>query len=104
MWAAASIRRHVAGIVAFAPSASRRAAPAEYTSDLFWVVLIWLLFSWRFAVTAVPLFPASTTRRIVIDYWLRQGTGLVAAPLPRRAPTQCWSRCQQCSTATRAGS
>ena len=43
------------GILAFAPIGFAPGSTAEYTADLFWVVLISLLFSWVFAVTAVPL-------------------------------------------------
>ena len=45
----------VVGILAFAPIGFAPGSTAEYTSDLFWVVLISLLFSWVFAITAVPL-------------------------------------------------
>ena len=45
----------VVGILAFAPIGLAPGAIAEFTSHLFWVVLISLLFSWVFAVTAVPL-------------------------------------------------
>ncbi len=44
------------GIIAFAPIGFAPGSTAEYTGDLFWVVLISLLFSWVFAITAVPLF------------------------------------------------
>lgn len=44
------------GIVAFAPIGLAPGSTAEYTGHLFWVVLISLLFSWVFAITAVPLF------------------------------------------------
>ena len=43
------------GIVAFAPIGLASGATAEYTGDLFRVLLISLLFSWLFAVTAAPL-------------------------------------------------
>ena len=45
----------VVGILAFAPIGLASGSTAEYTGHLFWVVLISLLFSWVFAVTAVPL-------------------------------------------------
>ncbi len=44
------------GIIAFAPIGFAPGSTAEYTGDLFWVVMISLLFSWIFAITAVPLF------------------------------------------------
>ena len=45
----------IVGIAAFAPIGLSSGNVAEYTGHLFWVVLISLLFSWLFAVTAVPL-------------------------------------------------
>ena len=45
----------VVGILAFAPIGFAPGSAAEYTGHLFWVVLISLLFSWVFALTAVPL-------------------------------------------------
>lgn len=44
------------GIIAFAPIGFAPGSTAEFTGDLFWVVMISLLFSWVFAITAVPLF------------------------------------------------
>ncbi|MEM7007038.1 MAG: efflux RND transporter permease subunit [Pseudomonadota bacterium] len=44
------------GIIAFAPIGFAPGSTAEYTGHLFWVILISLLYSWLFAVTAVPLF------------------------------------------------
>ena len=44
------------GILAFAPIGLSPGNAAEYTSDLFWVVMISLLYSWIFAITAAPLF------------------------------------------------
>jgi multidrug efflux pump subunit AcrB len=46
----------IVGIIAFAPIGFAPGATAEYTNHLFWVVMISLLFSWIFAITAVPLF------------------------------------------------
>jgi len=43
------------GIIAFAPIGLAPGSTAEFTGHLFWVVLISLLFSWFFAITAVPL-------------------------------------------------
>lgn len=44
------------GIIAFAPIGLAPGSTAEFTGHLFWVVLISLLFSWVFAISAVPLF------------------------------------------------
>ncbi len=44
------------GVLAFAPVGFAPGSTAEYTGDLFWVVMISLLYSWIFAITAVPLF------------------------------------------------
>ena len=44
------------GIIAFAPIGFAPGSTAEYTGDLFWVILISLLFSWVFALTLTPLF------------------------------------------------
>ena len=46
----------VVGILAFAPIGLAPGRTAEYTGDLFWVVLISLSFSWVLAMTVVPLF------------------------------------------------
>lgn len=48
------------GVIAFAPIGFAPGQTAEYTGDLFWVVMIALLFSWVFALTLTPL----------ISYWL----------------------------------
>jgi len=44
------------GIIAFAPIGFAPGSTAEFTGDLFWVVMVSLFFSWIFAITAVPLF------------------------------------------------
>ena len=44
------------GIIAFAPIGFAPGNTAEYTSHLFWVILISLGYSWLFAVTLTPLF------------------------------------------------
>ncbi|MEM9668703.1 MAG: efflux RND transporter permease subunit [Pseudomonadota bacterium] len=44
------------GIIAFAPVGFAPGDTAEYTGDLFWVILISLLFSWVFALTLTPTF------------------------------------------------
>ncbi|WP_127111896.1 efflux RND transporter permease subunit [Shimia sediminis] len=46
----------IVGIIAFAPIGFAPGSTAEYTGDLFWVVMISLGFSWIFALTAVPVF------------------------------------------------
>ncbi len=43
------------GIIAFAPIGFAPGQTAEYTGDLFWVIMISLLFSWVFAITITPL-------------------------------------------------
>ena len=42
------------GIIAFAPIGLAPGSTAEYTGHLFWVVMISLMYSWLFAITAVP--------------------------------------------------
>ena len=46
----------IVGVLAFAPIGLAPGSTAEYTGHLFWVVMISLLLSWVFAITAVPLF------------------------------------------------
>jgi multidrug efflux pump subunit AcrB len=46
----------IVGILAFAPIGFAPGNTAEYTGHLFWVVMISLLLSWAFAITAAPLF------------------------------------------------
>lgn len=43
------------GVLAFAPIGFAPGSTAEYTGDLFWVVMIALLFSWLLAMTITPL-------------------------------------------------
>ncbi len=43
------------GVIAFAPIGFAPGSTAEFTGDLFWVVMIALLFSWIFAMTITPL-------------------------------------------------
>ncbi|MEH6445313.1 MAG: efflux RND transporter permease subunit [Oceanospirillaceae bacterium] len=43
------------GVIAFAPIGFAPGSTAEYTGDLFWVVMIALSFSWLFAMTITPL-------------------------------------------------
>lgn len=42
------------GILAFAPIGLAPGDTAEFTGDLFWVILISLLYSWVFAITITP--------------------------------------------------
>lgn len=44
------------GVIAFAPIGFAPGSTAEYTGDLFWVILIALLCSWFLAITLTPLF------------------------------------------------
>ncbi len=60
------------GIIAFAPIGLASGDTAEYTGDLFRVILISLLFSWLFAITAAPmladlLLPTDSGRRSLPD-------------------------------------
>ena len=48
------------GVIAFAPIGFAPGQTAEYTGDLFWVIMISLLFSWVLAMTITPL----------VCYWL----------------------------------
>lgn len=43
------------GVIAFAPIGFAPGSTAEYTGDLFWVIMIALLFSWILAMTITPL-------------------------------------------------
>ncbi len=43
------------GVIAFAPIGFAPGETAEFTGDLFWVVMIALLFSWILALTITPL-------------------------------------------------
>ena len=58
------------GIIAFAPIGFAPGSTAEYTGDLFWVILISLLFSWVFALTLTPLF---------CDWLFKEASGPVEA-------------------------
>ncbi len=46
----------IVGILAFAPIGLAPGDTAEFTGDLFWVILISLLYSWVFAITLTPFF------------------------------------------------
>ncbi len=63
------------GIIAFAPIGFAPGATAEYTGDLFWVILISLLYSWVFALTLTPLF---------CDLLFKEQAAGVAAPVDGR--------------------
>ncbi len=60
----------IVGIIAFAPIGFAPGATAEYTGHLFWVILISLLYSWVFAITAVPL---------LADLLFKEDTGAASA-------------------------
>ena len=64
------------GIIAFAPIGFAPGSTAEYTGDLFWVILISLLYSWVFALTLTPLF---------CD-WLFKETGNQAGAVQKEGP------------------
>lgn len=56
------------GVIAFAPIGFAPGQTAEYTGDLFWVIMIALLFSWFLAMTITPLvcywlFPDKITKK-----------------------------------------
>ncbi len=64
----------IVGILAFAPIGFAAGATAEYTGDLFWVIMISLGFSWIFALTLAPLFA----------YWLFRENKNLGSPTPSR--------------------
>ncbi len=60
------------GVIAFAPIGFAPGSTAEFTGDLFWVVMIALLFSWLFAMTITPLacywlFPDKMQKKVQDD-------------------------------------
>ncbi|QLC26439.1 efflux RND transporter permease subunit [Parasphingopyxis algicola] len=55
------------GIIAFGPIGFAPGSTAEFTGHLFWVVLISLLFSWVFAITAVPLLADMLFKEVDAD-------------------------------------
>ena len=61
------------GILAFAPIGLAPGDTAEFTGDLFWVILISLLYSWVFAITITP-FLCSFLFKSVEDQ-CHEGTG-----------------------------
>ncbi|QLC22019.1 efflux RND transporter permease subunit [Parasphingopyxis sp. CP4] len=63
------------GIIAFAPIGFAPGSTAEFTGHLFWVVLISLLYSWVFAITAVPLFADMLFKEVEGDAVEEQGDG-----------------------------
>jgi len=67
----------VVGIIAFAPIGFAPGSTAEYTGDLFWVIMISLLYSWVFAITAVPLFA---------DLLFKESQSAQDSPAPAEGP------------------
>ena len=63
------------GILAFAPIGLAPGSTAEYTGHLFWVVLISLLYSWIFAITAVPLLADLLFKELAEGQVLKQVEG-----------------------------
>ncbi len=60
------------GILAFAPIGLAPGKTAEFTGDLFWVILISLLYSWIFAITITP-FLCSILFRSIEDQCAESG-------------------------------
>ncbi|MEO1731108.1 MAG: efflux RND transporter permease subunit [Pseudomonadota bacterium] len=52
------------GILAFAPIGLSPGDTAEFTGDLFWVILISLLYSWVFAITITPFLCSILFKKI----------------------------------------
>ena len=52
------------GILAFAPIGLAPGDTAEFTGDLFWVILISLLYSWVFAITITPFLCSILFKKI----------------------------------------
>ncbi|MDJ0979122.1 MAG: efflux RND transporter permease subunit [Erythrobacter sp.] len=52
------------GILAFAPIGLAPGDTAEFTGDLFWVILISLLYSWVFAITLTPFLCSILFKKI----------------------------------------
>ena len=90
------------GILAFAPIGLAPGDTAEFTGDLFWVILISLLYSWVFAITITPFLcsrfrslalamspPASSRRRQPRIWW--STTGCPKAPMSRKRMRICLS-------------
>ncbi|MEM1053099.1 MAG: efflux RND transporter permease subunit [Pseudomonadota bacterium] len=54
----------VVGILAFAPIGLAPGDTAEFTGDLFWVILISLLYSWVFAITLTPFLCSMLFKKV----------------------------------------
>ncbi|MDY7098190.1 MAG: efflux RND transporter permease subunit [Pseudomonadota bacterium] len=54
----------IVGILAFAPIGLAPGDTAEFTGDLFWVILISLLYSWVFAITITPFLCSLLFKKI----------------------------------------
>lgn len=61
------------GILAFAPIGLAPGETAEFTGDLFWVILISLMFSWIFAITLTP-FLCSILFKTIEDQCAESGS------------------------------
>lgn len=57
----------VIGAIAFAPIGFAPGDVGEYAGDLFWVILISLLYSWIFAITLVPMLADVIFKNANID-------------------------------------
>jgi len=67
------------GIIAFAPIGLAPGSTAEYTGHLFWVVMISLMYSWLFAITAVPFLADLLFKEVKGDIELpKEGKLMVA--------------------------
>lgn len=72
------------GILAFAPIGLAPGDTAEFTGDLFWVILISLIYSWIFAITITP-FLCSFLFKSVEDQ-CHEGSG--GTPMEERAESK----------------
>ncbi|MEM6826485.1 MAG: efflux RND transporter permease subunit [Pseudomonadota bacterium] len=63
------------GILAFAPIGLAPGDTAEFTGDLFWVILISLLYSWVFAITITPFLCSILYKKIEDDCAEKGGIG-----------------------------
>ncbi|MYA08553.1 MAG: efflux RND transporter permease subunit [Holophagales bacterium] len=80
------------GIIAFAPIGFAPGSTAEFTGDLFRVILISLLYSWIFALTLTPL----------LCHWLLpEGARAAAKVQARRSPIEVYKRLLRSALRTR---
>ncbi|MDJ0644282.1 MAG: efflux RND transporter permease subunit [Erythrobacter sp.] len=78
----------IVGILAFAPIGLAPGDTAEFTGDLFWVILISLLYSWVFAITLTP-FLCSILFKSVEDR-CHEGSG--GTPMEEKPPNRLMER------------